>query len=104
MKHASLLFALCVLFGFSAIGQSTTTIEKNSKRITITTKKTDENGKAITETYIAEGDDPVKILEGMAIQPELIESMNVETVTETEDGERLFLFRSAGDNVVIEGN
>lgn len=103
MKHGSLLIALCVLFSFSASAQSTTTIEKKTNRITITTKKTDESGKTITETYIAEGDEPAKILEGMAIQPDLIEKMNVETISDGEEGERLFLIRSAGDNVVLEG-
>ncbi|HUR31668.1 MAG TPA: hypothetical protein VMZ69_09555, partial [Saprospiraceae bacterium] len=77
MKHASLLIILCVLFGFSALAQSTTTVEKNAKRITITTKKVDENGKTITETYIAEGDEPAKILEGMAVNPEIIQRVDV---------------------------
>ena len=72
MKHASLLVALCVLFGFSSIAQSTTTVEKNATRITITTTKTDENGKTITETYIAEGDKPEQILQGMAVNPETL--------------------------------
>jgi hypothetical protein len=103
MKHASLLIAFCVLFGLSAVAQTTTTVEKNTKRITITTKKVDENGKTITETYIAEGDEPAKILSEMAINPEIIQQVQVEGDVKTADQERLFLFRSAGDNVVIEG-
>lgn len=102
MKHASLLIVLCVLFGLSSYAQSTTTVEKNAKRITITTKKVDENGKTITETYIAEGDEPVKILEGMAISPEAIKKVEVINSTNPENEERLFLYRSAGDNVTIE--
>ena len=101
MKHASLLITLCVLFGFSAIAQTTAT-EKNSKRITITTKKVDENGKTVTETYIAEGDEPAKILETMAIDPESIQRVNVINPSK-ENEERLFLYRNAGDKVTIEG-
>ena len=101
MKQASLLIVLCALFGLSAFAQSTTTVEKNAKRITITTKKTDENGKTITETYIAEGEEPAKILEGMAVNPEIIQQ--VEVINPSENEERLFLIRTAGDNVVIEG-
>ena len=81
MKQASLLIALCVLFGLSAVAQTTTTVVNTTKRITITTKTVDENGKAVTETYIAEGDDPAKILEGMAINPESIQQVKVEGQT-----------------------
>src|SRR3989337_2062988 len=98
MKHASLLITFCVLFGFSAIAQSTTTVEKNAKRITINTKKTDENGVTVTETYIAEGDEPAKILEGMAVNPDVIkkvEGVNTNSNTNGENGERLFLYRNA---------
>ncbi len=102
MKHASLLIALCVLFGLSSFAQSTTTVEKNAKRITITTKKVDENGKTITETYIAEGDEPARILEEMAINPHIIQTVEVTGPANKENEERLFLFRSAGDNVTIE--
>ena len=103
MKQASLLFAFCVLFGLSAIAQTTTTVVNTTKRITITTKTVDENGQTVTETYIAEGDDPAKILEGMAINPEMIQQVKVEGQTVKADQERLFLIRSAGDNVTIEG-
>ena len=103
MKQASLLIVLCALFGLSAFAQSTTTVDKNDKRITITTKKVDENGKTITETYIAEGDEPAKILEGMAVNPEIIQRVEVINTEGSENEERLFLFRHAGDNVVIEG-
>lgn len=102
MKHASLLIALCVLFGVSAIAQSTTTVEKNAKRITITTKKVDENGKSVTETYIVEGAEPVRMLEEMAVNPEVIERVE-STETTPESSERLFLFRRAGEGVTIEG-
>ncbi len=103
MKNASLLIALCVLFSLSAVAQSTTTVEKNTNRITITTKKVDDNGKTITETWIAEGDEPAKILEDMAINPEIIQKVEIEKDAKADE-ERLFLFRSAGDNVVIEGS
>ena len=103
MKQASLLIAFCILFGLSAVAQTTTSVENTTKRITITTKKVDENGKTVTETYIAEGDDPAKILEGMAINPEIIQQVKVEGEPIKADQERLFLIRSAGDNVTIEG-
>lgn len=102
MKHASLLFALCVLFSASAFAQAATTVEKTTKRITITTKKVDENGKTITETYIAEGEEPSKILEGMAINPETIKQVDI-TNPAPENEERLFIYRNAGDKVTIEG-
>lgn len=101
MKHASLLITLCVLFGFSAMAQTTNT-EKNSKRITITTKKVDENGKTVTETYIAEGNEPEKILETMAVNPESIQRVEVIN-SDRANEERLFLYRNAGDKVFIEG-
>ena len=103
MKHASLLFVLCVLFSIASFAQATTTVEKTTNRITITTKKVDENGKTITETYIAEGDEPSKILEGMAINPEVIRKVEVVEPGDLQEKERLFLFRNAGDNVTIEG-
>jgi hypothetical protein len=103
MKQASLLFAFCMLFTLSAVSQTTTTVDNSTKRITITTKKVDDNGKTITETYIAEGEDPSRMLEEMAINPEVIQTVNIEGDLNTENGERLFLIRSAGDNVVIEG-
>ncbi len=103
MKHASLLIAFCVLLSLPAFAQSTTTVEKNASRITITTKKVDESGKTITETYIAEGTEPARILEQMAINPEVIQRVDVVTEVDAPKAERLFLFRSAGDNTVIEG-
>ena len=103
MKHASLLIAFCVLLSLPAFAQSTTTVEKNASRITITTKKVDESGKTITETYIAEGNEPAKILEEMAINPEIIQRVDVVKETDAPHAERLFLIRSAGDNTVIEG-
>lgn len=103
MKNASLLIALCALFSFSAVAQSTTPVEKNTKRITITTKKVDDNGKPITETWIAEGNEPSKILQEMAINPEVIQKVEIDNAPIPPNGERLFLFRSAGDNVLVEG-
>jgi Secretion system C-terminal sorting domain/PDZ domain len=102
MKQASLLITFCALLCLSASAQ-TTTIEKNEKRITITTTKVDENGKAVTETWIAEGDQPEQILEKMAVNPDVLQKMNSDDQTKKENEERLFLFRSAGDNVAVEG-
>ena len=98
MKHASLLIALCVLLSSGAFAQSTTTLEKNAKRITITTKKTDENGKTVTETYIAEGEEPGKILEEMAINAEVIQKVEVYNGTDQAEEEKIFMFRRAGEN------
>jgi len=103
MKIASLLIVFCALFSLSAVAQSAATAEKKTQRITITTKKVDDQGQTITETYIAEGEEPEVILEKMAIDPEVIQTMKVEGEIETTDGERLFLYRAAGDNVIIEG-
>src|SRR5664279_2979853 len=102
MKQASLLITFCALLCLSASAQ-TTTIEKNEKRITITTTKVDENGKAVTETWIAEGAQPEQILEKMAVNPDVMQKMNSDDQTKKENEERLFLFRSAGDNVAVEG-
>ncbi len=102
MKHTSLLIALCILFSLSAVAQSTAPKESKTKRITITTKKVDENGKTITETWIAEGDNPDEILKGMAINPEMMQQIDVDVDIESTDQERLFMFKSAGDNVIIE--
>src|SRR6187549_3709240 len=103
MKHASLLIVFCALFSLSAVAQSAATAEKKTQRITITTKKVDDQGQTITETYIAEGEAPEAIIEKMAIDPEIIQQMKVEGEIETAEGERLFLYRAAGDNVVVEG-
>lgn len=103
MKHATLLIALCALFSLSAVAQSTTAVENTTKRITITTKKVDDNGKTVTETWIAEGDEPAKLLEEMALNPEIIQQVTIEGDVQKVEGERLFLFRSAGDNVTVEG-
>lgn len=103
MKHATLLIALCALFSLSAVAQSTTSVENTTKRITITTKKVDDNGKTVTETWIAEGDEPAKLLEEMAVNPEIIQQVTIEGDIQKVEGERLFLFRSAGDQVTVEG-
>lgn len=103
MKQASLLFAICLLFGLSAVAQTTTTVDNTTKRITITTKKVDDQGKTVTETWIAEGDEPTKLLEEMAVNPEIIQQVTIEGDVKEVEGERLFLFRSAGDQVTIEG-
>ena len=102
MKQASLLITFCALLCMSASAQ-TTTIEKKEKRITITTTKVDDNGKATTETWIAEGEQPEQILEQMAVNPEVMQKMNNDDQINMENEERLFLFRSAGDNQMIEG-
>lgn len=101
MKQASLLIALCTILCLSASAQ-TTTVEKKEKRITITTTKVDENGKAISETWIAEGDQPEQILQKMAVNPDVMKQMN-EDQAKQQNEERLFMFRSAGDKAVIEG-
>ena len=102
MKQASLLIILCTLFSLGIMAQ-TTTIEKNANRITITTTKVDDNGKAVTETWIAEGEEPETILKDMAVNPDVLQKIDVENQIITNDGERLFLFRSAGDEKAIEG-
>ena len=103
MKSTGLLIALCVLFGFSAMAQSATTADNSTKRITITTKKVDENGKTITETWIADGNDPAKLIQDMAISPEDIKTINIEGDAKVVEGERIFMIRSAGDQTHIEG-
>lgn len=103
MKQAFLLIVLSVLVGWSAQAQTTTTVEKQTKRITITTTKVDESGKPVTETWIAEGEQPETILRDMAIHPDIIQKVDVASPGEAVEGERLFLFRSAGDSKVIEG-
>jgi len=103
MKTGSLLIALIVLFGANLQAQSTTTVEKNTKRITITTTKTDENGKPVSETWIAEGEEPEVILKNMAVNPEILQKVEVDNPAPSAEGERLFLFRSAGDHQTIEG-
>lgn len=103
MKHASLLIAFCVLFSLSAVAQSTAPEKNSTQRITITTKKVDDNGKTVTETWIAEGDNPQAILKEMAINPEIIQQVDIESIITSPDQERLFLIKSAGDNVFIEG-
>ncbi|HJW28529.1 MAG TPA: T9SS type A sorting domain-containing protein, partial [Saprospiraceae bacterium] len=103
MKLISLLIALLVVFSAAVQAQSTTTVEKKSKRITITTTKLDENGKPVTETWIAEGDQPEEILKNMAVNPNVIQKIDIEQEASGDKGERLFLFRSAGDHQSIEG-
>ncbi len=103
MKPVSLLIALCVLFGFSLHAQTTTTVEKNAKRITITTTKTDENGKPVTETWIAEGDQPEAILNNMANHPDVLQKIDADKSTNESKGERLFLIRKAGESATVEG-
>src|SRR4030095_16839007 len=102
MKQASLLLLLLAIFSLSALGQ-TTTIEKNAKRITITTTKVDENGKQVKETWIAEGDQPEQILENMAVNPDVLQKMNGEDHAAPANGEQLFIYRSAGDKTTITG-
>lgn len=103
MKLSSLLIIFCALFSLSAVAQTTPAAEKKTQRITITTTKVDEQGQTITETFIAEGEEPVDILEKMAINPEVIQQVRIEGDLDKTKEERLFLYRSAGDNIVIEG-
>jgi|GEM_PF-1104355 len=103
MKPVSLLIAVLVFLGAALQAQSTTTVEKNTKRITITTTKTDENGKPVTETWIAEGEQPETILNNMAGHPEVMQKVEGESLSPAGDGEQLFLIRNAGDKTVIEG-
>ncbi len=102
MKHASLLIALCVLFSLSGFAQTNAQETNKTKRITITTKKVDDSGKTITETWIAEGEQPEQILQEMAKDPGIMQQVEVEMETDSPTKERLFLIRSAGDNVVLE--
>ena len=104
MKQASLLIALLVFLGTTLLAQTTTTVEKKINRITITTSHLDENGKPVTETWIAEGEQPEAILRNMAINPDVLQKVESEKALEAENNkERLFLFRHAGDHTVIEG-
>jgi hypothetical protein len=103
MKSASLLMALLVFLGVSLQAQSTTTVEKNAKRITITTTKTDENGKPVTEAWVAEGEQPEDILKNMAVSPEIMQKITVDQLTTAKEGERLFVIRRAGHQASIEG-
>ena len=111
MKQASVLFVLCVMLGLTAMAQSPaatptpqpTVTENKTQRITIVTKKVDDNGQTVMETFIAEGEKPEEILKKMAINPEVMQKVEIETTEGQEDGERLFLFRSAGGTRVVEG-
>lgn len=103
MKHSTLLLVFCAMFGMSAIAQKPIVSEKQTKRITITAKKTDENGKIVTETWIAEGEEPSQILQNMAVHPDVIRKVEINEAGGGQEAERLFLFRAAGDKVAIEG-
>jgi membrane-associated protease RseP (regulator of RpoE activity) len=103
MKSVSLLIACLVFLGVSLQAQTTTSVEKNTKRITITTTKVDEHGQPVTETWIAEGDQPEVILQNMAVNPDVLQKVDAEKISVTGEGERLFLIKSAGDHTVIEG-
>ena len=101
MKQVSLLIAFCALLCLPAFAQSTTTAEKNTSRITITTTKVDESGKTITETWIAEGNDPTKILDEMAVDHKGIQTVEIENATNGEQ-EKIFQYRAASDKVAAE--
>jgi membrane-associated protease RseP (regulator of RpoE activity) len=104
MKRIPVLIVMLVFAGWSASAQSTnTTVEKKTNRITITTTKVDESGKPVTETWIAEGEQPELILQGMAVNPDILQKVEAEQGAQQADEERLFLFRHAGDDVVLEG-
>ena len=95
MKQLSLLIAFCALFCLPGFAQSTTTSEKNASKITITTQKVDESGKTITETWIAEGNEPADILKEMAVNHEGIQK--VEITATGGDQEKIFQYRAAGE-------
>lgn len=103
MKPTSLLFALCMLISLGISAQTTEAKDQPIKRITITTTKVDENGKSITETWIGEGQDPAKLIQEMAINPQDIKTINIEGDAKAVEGERIFLYRAAGDQVTVEG-
>jgi hypothetical protein len=104
MKRIPVLIIMLVFAGWSASAQSTnTTVEKKTNRITITTTKVDESGKPVTETWIAEGEQPELILQGMAVNPDVMQKVEAEQDAQQADEERLFLFRHAGDDVMVEG-
>ena len=103
MKPVSLLIACLVFLGAALHAQSTTTVEKNAKRITITSTKMDANGQPVTETWIAEGEEPEVILKNMAVNPDILQKVDAEKLSATGEGERLFLIKSAGDHTIIEG-
>lgn len=107
MKQASLLLVFCIVMGLSATAQtavqSTATADKKTQRITIVTQTVDDQGQSVTQTYIAEGEKPEEILSKMVIDPAVMQQVEFDATSEQAEGERLFLFRSAGDNVVIEG-
>lgn len=103
MKHSTILLVFCALFGASAMAQSSIVTDKQTKRITITAKKTDENGKVVTETWIAEGEEPSQILKEMAIHPDVIQKVEIDETSGGQNAERLFLFRAAGEKVAVEG-
>jgi hypothetical protein len=92
------------MLGLTAMAQSPATTptpqptvtENKTQRITIVTKKVDDNGQTVMETFIAEGEKPEEILKKMAINPEVMQKVEIETTEGQENGERLFLFRSAG--------
>lgn len=98
MKQVSLLIAFCALICLPAFAQSTTTAtaDKNASRITVTTQKVDENGKTITETWIAEGKEPAEILKEMAVSPDGIQKVEINAAE--GDQERIFYYRAAGEN------
>jgi hypothetical protein len=100
MKQGSLLIAFCALICLPAFAQSTTTVEKNTSRITVTTQKVDESGKTITETWIAEGNEPTEILKEMPVSTDVIQKVEINTTD--GDQERIFYYRAAGDNTTAE--
>ncbi len=102
MKQASLLITFCTLLCLSAAAQ-TTTVEKNDKRISITTTKVDENGKAVTETWIAEGANPQEILQKMEVNQEVLQNIEIKDQSKDANGERIFVYRKAGDKAPVEG-
>jgi len=100
MKQFFLLTVFCALICLPAFAQSTTTAEKNTSRITVTTKKVDASGKTITETWIAEGKEPTEILKEMAVSSDAIQKVEINAAD--GDQERIFYYRAAGDHTSSE--
>lgn len=105
MKNTFLLSIPALLLSGALSAQQPVVAETQTqtKRITITTKTVDDAGNTITETWIAEGDNPQAILKEMALQTDKIDKVIVEGDRINISGEQLFMIKAAGNEVVIEG-
>lgn len=102
-KICLLIVVLAVTILGTQAQNNTTVVEKKANRITITTTKVDKSGKPVTETWIAEGEKPEAILQEMAINPDVMQKVEVAKLGEATNEETIFLFRNANDHVVVEG-